>query len=82
MENNDFDTLVLCGSSIKCMTILGSLQYAYDHALLSKITKYIGTSSGSICCYLLAIGYTPIEIIVYLWWVDIASIICLFETAC
>ena len=33
---------------------------------MKEIKNYIGTSSGSIICFLLAIGYTPIEIMVYI----------------
>ena len=62
----NFDTLVLSGGSINSIIMLGSLQYASDNYLLSHINIYIGTSAGSICCYLLAIGYTPVEIIVYM----------------
>lgn len=64
--NPDFDTLVIAGGSIKGIASLGTLQYTYDNYLLKNIKNYIGTSSGAICCYLLAIGYTPIEIIVYI----------------
>ena len=46
--------------------MLGALQYSDDNYLLKNISKYIGTSAGSICGYMLAIGYTPIEIMVYL----------------
>jgi predicted acylesterase/phospholipase RssA len=60
-----YDTLVLSGASIKGLVLLGALQYAYDNYLM-KITTYIGTSSGAMICYLLAIGYTPIEIAVYI----------------
>lgn len=63
---SDFDTLVLSGGSSKGILILGALQYAYDNFLLNKINKYIGTSVGSIICFLLLIGYTPIEIMIYL----------------
>jgi len=62
----DFDTVVIAGGSSKGILTLGALQYAYDNFLLKKINTYIGTSSGSIICFLLLIGYTPIEIIVYL----------------
>ena len=62
----NYDTLVLSGGSSKGIIILGSLQYAYDNFLLTKVTNYIGTSIGAIICYLLAIGYTPIEIAVYI----------------
>ena len=61
-----YDTLVLSGGSTKGIIILGSLQYLYDNFYLKEIKNYIGTSSGSIICFLLAIGYTPIEIIVYI----------------
>lgn len=65
-KSGDFDTLVLSGGSIQTLITLGSLQYAVDNFLLKGVTTYIGTSAGSLSCYLLAIGYTPIEIIVYL----------------
>ena len=62
----NYDTLVLSGGSSKGIIILGALQYAYDNFLLNKVTNYIGTSIGAIICYLLAIGYTPIEIVIYI----------------
>lgn len=61
----DFDTLVLSGASVKGFLLLGSLQYLIDNYLHTKITNYIGTSVGSMIGYLLAIGYTPIEIMVF-----------------
>lgn len=64
--SGDFDTIVLSGGSIHSILMLGSLQYAADNNLLYKIQTYVGTSAGAICCYLLAIGYTPTEIMVYL----------------
>lgn len=66
IPSSDFDTLVLAGGSSKGILTLGALQYAYDNYILKKINIYIGTSSGSIICFLLLIGYTPIEIITYL----------------
>ena len=65
-KSGDFDTLVLSGGSIHAIIMLGALQYSDDNCLLKKINKYVGTSAGAICGYLLAIGYTPIEIMVYL----------------
>ena len=71
MENEkicvyDFDTLVIAGGSSKGIVTLGALQYLYDNNIGKNINTYIGTSSGSIICFLLIIGYTPIEIIVYI----------------
>jgi NTE family protein len=62
----EYDTLVLSGGSTKGMLTLGALQYCYDNFLLNKIETYIGTSSGAMISFLLIIGYTPIEIMVYL----------------
>ena len=61
-----YDTLVLSGGSSKGIITLGALQYLIDNYLINNIETYIGTSVGSIICYLLLIGYTPIEIIVYI----------------
>jgi predicted acylesterase/phospholipase RssA len=62
----DYDTLVLSGGSTKGIVTLGCLQSAQDSFLLTNIKTYIGTSSGAIICYLMVIGYTPIEIVVYI----------------
>ena len=62
----EYDTLVLPGTSSKCFILLGDLQYAYDNFLLKNIKTYIGTSCGAMISFLLCIGYTPIEIIVYI----------------
>ena len=61
-----YDTLVLSGASSKACVTLGAIQYAFDNYLFQNLTTYVGTSSGSMICYLLAIGYTPIEIMVYI----------------
>ena len=62
----DFDTLVISGGGVKGICALGALQYAVDNFLLKNVNTFIGTSVGSIIGYLLAIGYTPVEIIVYI----------------
>lgn len=62
----DVDTLVISAGSTKGIMALGALQNAIDHNMLNHLENYIGTSSGSMICYLLIIGYTPIEIMVYL----------------
>lgn len=62
----DYDTLVLAGGGPKGILTLGALQYCYDNNMLKNVKTYIGTSIGAIIAYLLAINYTPIEIIVYL----------------
>ena len=61
-----YNVLVLSGGSIKGLAILGAIQYASDNKLLTKVDTFIGTSAGAMISYLLCIGYTPIEMIVYL----------------
>ena len=61
-----FNAIVLSGGGIKGFGILGGIQYLLDNNLLSDVKYYSGTSIGSIICYFLAIGYTPIEMIIYI----------------
>ena len=61
----DYDTIVLSGASSKGLITLGAIQYAYDNYMLRNLKNFIGTSSGAIICFLLIIGYTPVEIIVH-----------------
>jgi len=63
---SEYDTLVVSGGAINGISILGGLQYLKDNNMINSIKTYVGTSVGVIICYLLIIGYTPIEIIVYL----------------
>jgi predicted acylesterase/phospholipase RssA len=75
-NDNKFNTLVLSGEAINGVITLGSLQFFYDKKLLNNINTYIGTSSGTMCGFLLAIGYTPVEIIIYLHENDVFNSIC------
>jgi predicted acylesterase/phospholipase RssA len=65
MQNDAYETLVLSGGSVRCLVTLGALQYATDYHLLDHLQRYVGTSAGALISYLLCIGYTPIEILVY-----------------
>ena len=63
---DNYDTIVLSGGAINGIITLGALQHYKDRNMLQNIKTYVGTSVGAIICYLLIIGYTPVEIIVYL----------------
>lgn len=65
------NTLVLSGGSIKGFMTLGALQYLFDNYDMAHMSTIIGTSCGSMIAYLLIIGYTPIEIMVYICTHDI-----------
>lgn len=64
-KSRNYKILVLPGGGIKGYTLLGAIQAFIDTDMLS-IETYIGTSVGAIIGYLLAIGYSPIEIVVAL----------------
>jgi predicted acylesterase/phospholipase RssA len=64
MEN--YDTIVLSGSSVNSLVTLGSLHFLYENDLVNNVNTFIGTSSGSIISFLLAISYTPLEILTYI----------------
>ena len=57
------DTLILSGGGTKIYGILGALEVLSEKNILNdKITKFAGTSAGSIIATLLCIGYTVKEI--------------------
>ena len=65
----DFKTstcLVLSSGGVKGIYILGAIQYLFETYGLDHITCYYGTSIGAIIGGLLIIGYTPIELLVYI----------------
>ena len=64
---NEFDTLVLPGGGIKGIYLLGGLHAFSEKKMMNKITNYVGTSVGSIICYLLSIGYEPVEILIIIY---------------
>lgn len=64
MKLGNYTTIVMSGGGIKGLGLLGALQYLADKHKLNNINKYIGTSVGAIIGYLIAIGYSPIEIMV------------------
>ena len=65
-NGKEFDTLVLAGGGIKGFAILGAIQALLDQGYMNRIDRYVSTSIGTVISYLLIIGYTPIEIVVYL----------------
>jgi predicted acylesterase/phospholipase RssA len=63
---SSYDTLILCGGGVKGILLLGALDYLSEQGYLNNVTKYVGTSIGSIMCYLIAIGYKPTDLITHL----------------
>jgi len=61
-----YDAIVLSGCGVKALLQLGAIQCAIDKNMLINLKIIVGTSAGGMIAYLLAIGYTPIEILVYI----------------
>lgn len=58
-----YDTLVISGGSVKGFGLLGAIEKIIEEVNFKNINCFVGTSIGSIIGYLLAINYTPLEII-------------------
>jgi predicted acylesterase/phospholipase RssA len=61
-----FDSLVLEGGGMYGFYHIGALSYLYENGHLNSVKNFSGTSIGSVICYLLIIGCSPIEILLYL----------------
>lgn len=63
-------TVVLSGGGVNGLIHLGAIYHLTSSTLykdlLNTITTFYGTSVGSIISYLLAIGFTPIEVLIHL----------------
>ena len=58
-----YQQLCISGGGIKGFQILGALCHVNKLYKLKNIDNFIGTSIGSIICYLIIIGYEPFEIL-------------------
>lgn len=61
-----YNTVTVAGGASKCIAAVGALHYLHTKGELDFVENYAGTSAGGLICYLLAIGYTPFEIIHFL----------------
>ena len=61
----DYEVLVLSGGGTKGVITLGMLHRLSENNL-SNIKFFVGTSIGSVICFLMIIGLTPVEILSYI----------------
>jgi NTE family protein len=71
VKRETYDTIILSGGGTKGFCTLGALQYMQDNKLIVDLDCFVGSSIGSIISYFLAIGYTPIELMVSLCTNDV-----------
>ncbi len=61
---SEFKTLVLSGGGIYGYTMLGCLAHLHENGLLLQVENYVGTSIGAVIGYLMALGCSPLEVII------------------
>jgi len=61
---NVYDTICLSGGGIKGFAFIGVLENLQIKSIIdiNKISYFVGTSIGSMMCYLLVLGYSVSEI--------------------
>ena len=64
--NVTFDSLVIEGGGMYGFYHLGALSYLQECGHLNSVVNYSGSSIGSVICYLLIIGMSPIEMLLYI----------------
>lgn len=57
-----YSNLIISGGATKTLAVLGAIKYLNEHNKLKNIRNFIGTSAGSILCFMLALHYTIDEI--------------------
>ena len=59
---NTYTSICLSGGGMQGFQILGALKYIEEHNI-NNLSEFVGTSAGAMICYLLAIGYTIVELL-------------------
>ncbi len=58
-----FNSIVIAGGAAKIISVIGVIKYLEEHSLSKYIRTFIGTSAGSILCFMMALGYNWTEMI-------------------
>ena len=69
----NINSLVIGSGGVKIFLLLGAIDYLFEKNILNNVKYLAGSSSGSIICLLLSIGYTPKEICAYMCSNDVIS---------
>ena len=72
----NYDTICLSGGGVKGITFIGALEYLekIKHINMENIKNLIGTSVGSIICFILSLNYTISEIKQFILNFDISKL--------
>ena len=53
-----FSAIVLSGGIFKATSMIGVIKYLEEHKLVTPIKTLVGTSAGSVICFLLSLNYS------------------------
>lgn len=70
-----YDILVVEGASSKIYAYIGALKVLEERKILDKFSHFVGSSSGSILCVLVSLGYTVDEIKNVLYNINVENVI-------
>jgi predicted acylesterase/phospholipase RssA len=62
----EFSSIVISGGAFKAISVFGVIKYLEEKCLIKNIKNLIGTSAGSIICFMIALGYTSNEMIQFI----------------
>lgn len=62
LNKKNYDTLVLSGGSLKCISQIGCIKYLEENNMLNNIVNYVACSAGTIISLFLILNYTSDEI--------------------
>lgn len=72
---SDFKNLCVSSGGVHVFQFLGCLAFISEVTDLTKVKRYVGTSVGAMLCFFLAIGYTPMELLLKLMMSKIWNLI-------
>jgi hypothetical protein len=70
-----YENLVIEGGGAKIYAFCGAIRHLEEKQIIGSVKKFVGTSSGSILCLFLILGYTTEEIYSYLCSLDTDAIL-------
>jgi predicted acylesterase/phospholipase RssA len=61
-QDREFTSIVVSGGIFKVISVIGVIKYLEENVLINNLKNYVGTSAGSIICFMLALGLNSDEL--------------------
>lgn len=65
-QNRSFTSIVLSGGAMKVLCSVGCVMYMEKNHMIDGLKNFVGTSAGSILCFLMVLGYKAKDTISFL----------------